>query len=98
MTPPAYQRSVKACALPLCNDDFADALLGGLRNSPKSIPCKYFYDAEGSRLFEQICELPEYYPTRTEFSLLQAHADEMAALVGPNAEIMEFGAGAGEKI
>ena len=78
--------------------DFADALLAGLRSEPKHIPCKYFYDAEGSRLFEQICALPEYYPTRVELALLRAHAAEMAALMGPEAEIIEFGAGAAEKI
>ena len=98
MTPPAQRSGAQARALPVCTDDFADALLAGLRAHPKSIPCKYFYDAEGSRLFEQICALPEYYPTRTEFSLLRAHAQEIAALAGPDAEIMEFGAGAGEKI
>jgi dimethylhistidine N-methyltransferase len=79
-------------------EDFTDALLAGLRDTPKSIPCKYFYDAEGSLLFEQICALPEYYPTRTELALLRSHADEMADLAGPQAEIVEFGAGAGEKI
>ena len=78
--------------------DFADTLLAGLRAEPKRIACKYFYDAEGSRLFEKICALPEYYPTRIELALLNAHASEMAALMGPNAEIVEFGAGAAEKI
>ena len=82
----------------LQEDDFADVLLVGLRATPKSIPCKYFYDAEGSLLFEKICELPEYYPTRTELSLLHSHADEMAHLAGAHTEIVEFGAGASEKI
>ena len=85
-------------AAPGAESDFADALLSGLRSQPKRIPCKYFYDTEGSRLFEQICELPEYYPTRVELRLLNAHAPEMAALIGRHAEIVEFGAGAGEKI
>jgi dimethylhistidine N-methyltransferase len=80
------------------DEDFADALLAGLRATPKSIPCKYFYDTEGSLLFEKICTLPEYYPTRTELGLLHAYADEMAKFFGPDAEIVEFGAGAGEKI
>ena len=87
-----------ATPLPAASDEFRDAFLSGLRSVPKSIPCKYFYDAEGSRLFEQICGLPEYYPTRTEVSLLRAHSAEIAALAGANVEIMEFGAGAGEKI
>jgi dimethylhistidine N-methyltransferase len=79
-------------------EDFAGALLSGLGATPKAIPCKYFYDAEGSLLFEKICALPEYYPTRTELSLLHAYAGEMAQCIGPNAQIVEFGAGAGEKI
>src|SRR5262249_9227408 len=83
---------------PALEEDFADALLEGLRAEPKRIPCKYFYDAEGSRLFEQICALPEYYPQRVELGLLNADAAEMTALMGPDAEIIEFGAGAAEKI
>ena len=85
-------------AAPGAESDFADALLSGLRSQPKRIPCKYFYDTEGSRLFEQICQLPEYYPTRVELRLLNAHAPEMAEMIGPYAEIVEFGAGAAEKI
>ena len=79
-------------------DGFREALLNGLRRTPKSIPCKFLYDAEGARLFEKICTLPEYYPTRVELALLRAHSDEIATLAGPTVEIMEFGAGAGEKI
>ncbi|HEY4265013.1 MAG TPA: L-histidine N(alpha)-methyltransferase [Micropepsaceae bacterium] len=82
----------------LAEEDFADALLAGLRSTPKRIACKYFYDAAGSLLFEKICTLPEYYPTRTELGLLRAHAHEMAEKIRPDAEIVEFGAGAGEKI
>ena len=81
-----------------CGEGFSDALLAGLNSAPKSIPCKFFYDAAGSLLFEKICALPEYYPTRTELMLLRTHADEMAAKIGPHAEIVEFGAGASEKI
>lgn len=65
---------------------------------PRAISPKYFYDAEGSRLFERICELPEYYPTRVEQGLLRRHAGEMADLAGPQAEIVEFGAGACDKV
>lgn len=79
-------------------EDFTDALLEGLRTAPKSIPCKYLYDEAGARLFDQICLLPEYYPARTETSLLRAHAAEIADLGGAGVEIMEFGAGCGEKI
>lgn len=78
--------------------DFARALLEGLRANPKRIPSKYFYDTEGSTLFEQICVQPEYYLTRTETDLLARHAVELAALIGPHAELVEFGAGAGHKV
>lgn len=90
--------AIKSCEVTRNGDDFADALLAGLRTTPKSIPCKYFYDAAGSLLFEKICTLPEYYPTRTELALLRSHAGEMAEKIRPDAEIVEFGAGAGEKI
>ena len=78
--------------------DFSDVLLEGLRAEPKRIPCKYFYDSEGSRLFEKISALPEYYLTRTELSLLSLHAQEFANLIGAEAEIVEFGAGSSAKI
>jgi dimethylhistidine N-methyltransferase len=78
--------------------DFAQDLLVGLRKSPKQISAKYFYDAEGSRIFDQICELPEYYQTRTETALLKRHAAEIAALMGAHAEIVEFGAGSLRKV
>ena len=79
-------------------DSFAGALREGLSQSPKQIPCKYFYDSEGSALFEAICALPEYYQTRTEVALLRRHAGEIAGLIGDSAEIVEFGAGALRKI
>lgn len=79
-------------------DDFAACLLAGLATTPKDIPCKYFYDEAGSRLFDQICELPEYYQTRTETALLRRHAPEIAALMGEDVEIVEFGAGSLRKV
>jgi uncharacterized SAM-dependent methyltransferase len=79
-------------------DDFGDGLLAGLKSVPKTIPCKYFYDTAGSKLFEKISALPEYYLTRTELSLLSRHAGDIANLIGTDAEIVEFGAGASEKI
>ena len=57
-----------------------EAVLAGLSTTPKSVPSKWIYDERGSRLFEAVCEAPEYYPTRTEMALLGAHADEIAAL------------------
>lgn len=79
-------------------EEFRAAVLAGLRQTEKSLPCKFFYDAEGSRLFEKICELPEYYPTRTECRILKEHAGAIAAEIGPGARLVEFGSGAGVKI
>jgi dimethylhistidine N-methyltransferase len=75
------------------SEAFAHELAAALASRPRSISPKWFYDARGSQLFDRICELPEYYPTRTELAILRAHAGEMAALMGPRAEIVEFGAG-----
>ncbi|MBV9331897.1 MAG: L-histidine N(alpha)-methyltransferase, partial [Alphaproteobacteria bacterium] len=77
---------------------FRDAFLAGMRAHPKSVPCKFFYDERGSRLFERICLLPEYYQTRSEFSILSDRADEIAAAIGRNVELIEFGAGALTKV
>ena len=66
--------------------------------SLRSISPKYFYDAQGSRLFDRICELPEYYPTRTEIGILARNAAEIARHMGPGAEIVEFGAGSLRKV
>jgi len=77
---------------------FADDIRAGLRARPRAVPPKWFYDEAGSLLFERICELPEYYPTRTELALLHRHAAEMAECIGPGAEIVEFGAGASRKV
>jgi dimethylhistidine N-methyltransferase len=77
---------------------FAQDLVAALGTRPHRISPKYFYDAEGSRLFDRICTLPEYYPTRTEISILEHSLGEMAALAGPGAEIVEFGAGSLRKV
>jgi dimethylhistidine N-methyltransferase len=79
-------------------DDFCAEIIAGLEGAPKSLPCKFFYDAIGSRLFERICELDEYYPTRTEIALLRRHRNDIAALLGRNAHLLEFGSGATTKI
>ncbi|MHB8847437.1 MAG: L-histidine N(alpha)-methyltransferase [Burkholderiales bacterium] len=78
--------------------EFRAAVFEGLSKPVKTLPCKYFYDAEGSRLFERICEQPEYYPTRTECHILETCAEEIAQLIGPHASLVEFGSGAGIKI
>ena len=79
-------------------DGFGRALRDGLRSEPRGVAPKYFYDRQGSALFDRICELPEYYPTRTEFAILRQHAAEMAECIGPQAELIEFGAGSLQKI
>ena len=77
---------------------FMQDMQAALSQTPKRISPKYFYDQAGSVLFDRICELPEYYPTRTELSILQSHAGEMAECMGENPDIIEFGAGSLQKI
>ncbi|MDP1777256.1 MAG: L-histidine N(alpha)-methyltransferase, partial [Brevundimonas sp.] len=76
---------------------FRRDLIAGLSRSPKVASPKWFYDAEGSRLFEAITRLPEYYPTRQEAALLRRVAPDWAARFGPEAALVEFGSGASEK-
>lgn len=80
------------------SDDFLTEVLAGLSGRAKSLPCKYFYDEHGSDLFQQICELPEYYPTRTEIALLKDCAGEVAAAIGPHCRLIEYGTGSSEKM
>ncbi len=87
-----------APALDEQQEAFLRDVLDGLSRTPKALPSKYFYDARGSELFERITELPEYYPTRTELAILEAHAGEMAAAVGPGAVLIEYGSGSSRKI
>ena len=77
---------------------FANDLAAALGHKPRRISPKYFYDAAGSTLFDRICELPEYYPTRTELGILRAHAPAIAKRIGPHADIVEFGAGSLTKV
>jgi len=77
---------------------FAADVLAGLRMTPKRIPAKYFYDAEGSRLFEEITELPEYYPTRCEMKILRDHGTEIGKLIPEGAALVEFGSGSNKKV
>ena len=82
----------------LADTDFAVDMYRALATSPHLMPPKYFYDAAGSALFDRICDLPEYYPTRTELEILHNHSTEIAAAIGADAEIIEFGAGSLTKI
>ncbi|MEZ0279692.1 MAG: L-histidine N(alpha)-methyltransferase, partial [Methylibium sp.] len=79
------------------SSDFADAVLAGLSRKPRSIPCRFFYDARGSELFEEITKLDEYYPTRTETALLETYGSEIAALAGTGRVLVEFGSGSSRK-
>jgi dimethylhistidine N-methyltransferase len=81
---------------PAAHDDEKEIIVG-LSRDPKEISPKYFYDEAGSHLFEEICEQPEYYPTRTELGIMRENIDEIAKLIGPDASIIEFGSGASVK-
>lgn len=76
---------------------FRTDVLRGLRRRHKRLPCKYFYDDAGSHLFDRICELPEYYPTRTELGILQEYAPSMASELGPDCLLIEYGSGSSTK-
>ncbi len=78
--------------------DFLQDVVDGLRRTPKRVPSKYFYDQRGSELFEQICELDEYYLTRTELSIMRCHAGDMADAIGPNCLLIEPGSGNSRKV
>ncbi|NEO33040.1 MAG: L-histidine N(alpha)-methyltransferase [Symploca sp. SIO3C6] len=78
------------------NQDDGKDIITGLTQIQKRLPPRYFYDDKGSQLFEQICELPEYYPTRTEAWLLQEYASEIAKLTGA-CELVELGSGSSTK-
>jgi len=77
---------------------FAGDVIGDLARHPKRLSPKYFYDARGSELFEQITVLPEYYPTRTELSILRDRGTEIASIIPKGAALVEFGAGATTKV
>jgi len=78
--------------------DFRADVLAGLAAPCKWVPSKYFYDETGSRLFERICTLDEYYPTRTEIALLTVHEEQLGALLPAEASVIEFGSGSADKI
>ncbi|MCP5459664.1 MAG: L-histidine N(alpha)-methyltransferase [Gammaproteobacteria bacterium] len=78
--------------------DLREEVLKGLATRPKSIPPKFFYDERGSQLFDAICELPEYYLTRTEIGLLRKHCGEIAELAGSECLLIELGSGASKKV
>ncbi|HEY2125261.1 MAG TPA: L-histidine N(alpha)-methyltransferase [Chthoniobacterales bacterium] len=77
--------------------EFLQEVLAGLSSLPRTLPCKFFYDEAGAALFQRICELPEYYITRTELQILQTHGPEMAAHLGAGIALIGLGTGAGTK-
>ncbi|MGH8214276.1 MAG: L-histidine N(alpha)-methyltransferase [Rhodanobacteraceae bacterium] len=93
---PAVRRIHLYDRRPNRNDILADALRG-LAANPKRLPSKYFYDAQGSKLFERICEQPEYYPTRVELAIMHEHVGAIAAALGPDVRLVEYGSGSGLK-
>jgi dimethylhistidine N-methyltransferase len=76
---------------------FAEDARAGLSAAPKTLPAKYFYDARGSALFDDICRVPAYYPTRTELEIMQVHAGDMALAVGADVLVIEYGSGSSLK-
>src|SRR6185312_17501786 len=76
---------------------FHEDVVAGLSLPQKALPPKYFYDAAGSRLFERICRLPEYYPTRAELALTRRHLADIARFARRGSALIEYGAGEGLK-
>lgn len=79
------------------NSEFVADVVAGLSQSPKRLDSKYLYDERGSALFDRICTLKEYYPTRTELAIMRGGAAEMAQAIGPSAVIVELGSGSSRK-
>jgi dimethylhistidine N-methyltransferase len=82
---------------PIAGAGFLSEVIYGLSQTRKSLPSKFLYDEEGSRLFSEICELEEYYPTRTENQILQDNIFEIAGLIGGSCRLVEFGSGTSTK-
>ena len=94
----SVQRSLAPEAPAAPESEFLQDLRRALAGPPHAISPKYFYDAEGSRLFDRICDLPEYYPTRTERAILATRAGEIAECIGTGGDLVEFGAGSCSKV
>ena len=79
-------------------ENFREQVVAGLSRDPKMLPCKFFYDARGSELFEDICLVPEYYLTRTEIAILEEYAGDIAERVGVHSRLVELGSGSSIKV
>src|SRR2546427_8927642 len=86
-----------ALGAPPASSDFLSDVIAGLSSEPRTLPCKYFYDERGAALFQKICELPEYYITRTEIDILDRHRAEIAAHLGAQINLIGLGTGSGTK-
>src|SRR5437763_9754840 len=75
------------------NEEFCEQVIAGLSKHPRTLPCKFFYDETGSALFSKICELPEYYITRTEMRILRARGDENANELSLRIELLDISTG-----
>jgi dimethylhistidine N-methyltransferase len=94
---PSVPRDISLHDLHPAPDDLRGEVLSGLRRAPRTLPCKYFYDAAGSRLFDAICDLDEYYLTRAECAILARDGAEIARAIGPGALLVELGSGSSAK-
>lgn len=94
---PRTRRALPLVDLSPPQGDLLHDALAGLGQPHKTLPCKYFYDDRGSDLFDQICGLPEYYPTRTELAISRQHATAMATACGPQVRLLELGSGTSTK-
>jgi L-histidine N-alpha-methyltransferase len=95
---PMTNIGVKFHDLAVSEESFETAALAGFSRPRKALPCKFLYDAQGSLLFDEICRLPEYYPTRTETAILADRAPEIARLMGAGVQLVELGSGSSRKI
>ncbi len=95
--PPLLRFTLVEAGVDRTRAQFAEDVREGLRASPKRLSCRFFYDAEGSRLFEAICRLPEYYPFRAEREILARHARDIVARCDLPTDLVELGSGSAEK-
>ena len=91
------RHAIRMTEVPQPATDERQEILSGLRGQPKQVSPKFFYDERGSRLFDAICEQPEYYPTRTELDIMEEHLPEIATLLGPAVSLIEYGSGSSTK-
>lgn len=82
----------------ITQEDILTEVIEGLNKFPKQLPSKLFYDEKGSKLFDEICELDEYYPTRTELKIMEGNIEEMSSLLGEGTLLVELGSGSSIKI